>query len=182
MRMTANPTTESREPALRRYLFLAAALLQLGCGLIFTFDALAEIREFTVHSIVEILGILALAIGAVITLGQYRMLVRRNIKVERELDAASGAFQDVIEKHFVAWQLTEAEQDVALLSIKGVSIADIATMRRTRMGTIRAQSAAIYRKSGVSNRAELISVMIEDMIAGVDLTKQKSSKDLPSAG
>jgi len=47
-----------------------------------------------------------------------------------------------------------SERDVALLSIKGVSISEIADMRQTRVGTIKAQNAAIYRKSGVSNRAE----------------------------
>lgn len=50
-------------------------------------------------------------------------------------------------------------------------------MRHTREGTIRAQSASIYRKSGVSNRAELISVMIEDLIAGLNLTVHAPSGD-----
>ena len=167
--MTAPAPMETRKLRLRRSLFLAAALLQVGCGLVFATDALMELRRFTLHAVVEILGILALAIGAAITLAQYRALLRRNSKIEQELGAASGAFQDVIERHFRTWGLTDAEQDVALLSIKGVSIADIARMRNTRAGTIRAQSAAIYRKSGVSNRAELVSVMIEEMIAGVDI-------------
>lgn len=170
--MTPSDIPDDRKLVVRRYLFLAAALLQLGCGLVFASDAAMELRTFTVHAAVEILGILALVIGATITLGQYRQLLRRNSKIEQELGAASGAFQDVIEKHFQTWGLTEAEQDVALLSIKGVSVADIAQMRHTRMGTIRAQSAAIYRKSGVSNRAELISVMIEEMIEGVDIRRK----------
>ena len=50
-------------------------------------------------------------------------------------------------------------------------------MRHTREGTIRAQSASIYRKSGVSNRAELISVMIEDLIAGLNLTDHAPSQE-----
>jgi DNA-binding NarL/FixJ family response regulator len=79
-------------------------------------------------------------------------------------------FQEMIEVHFRNWGLTDAERDVALLSIKGLPIADIATMRATRAGTIKAQSAAIYRKAGVSSRAELISVVIEDLIMGLDLT------------
>lgn len=112
---------------------------------------------------------IALIIGASVTLAQYRDLLRRNTKIERELGAASGAFQEVIEQHFDAWKLTEAERDVALLSIKGVAIADIATMRQTRGGTIKAQGAAIYRKAGVSSRAELVSVMIEELIAGLEL-------------
>ncbi|MDP5086585.1 MAG: helix-turn-helix transcriptional regulator [Yoonia sp.] len=172
--MTKQGMTEERRTRLRRSLFLAAALLQLGCGLVFAFDVIVEMDNLTGHTWVELMGIIALAIGAFITVGQYRELLRRNTKIERELGAASGAFQDVIEQHFQVWQLTEAERDVALLSIKGVPIADIAVMRQTRSGTIKAQSAAIYRKSGVSSRAELISVMIEELIAGLDLTTRPS--------
>ena len=50
-----------------------------------------------------------------------------------------------------------------------MSVADIATLRKTAAGTVKAQSAAIYRKAGVSNRAEMISVLIEDLIDGVPL-------------
>jgi DNA-binding CsgD family transcriptional regulator len=154
----------------KKYLFLAAAYLQVGCGLVFAADVIIEMDHITTHTWVELLGVLALGIGAFITLAQYRALLQRNSKIELELGAASGAFQDVIEQHFRIWNLTEAERDVALLSIKGVSIADIAEMRQTRVGTIKAQSAAIYRKSNVSSRAELVSSMIEELIAGLDPT------------
>ena len=36
--------------------------------------------------------------------------------------------------------------------------------------SIKSQCAAIYRKSGVSSRAELVSVVIEDLPAGLDRT------------
>jgi DNA-binding CsgD family transcriptional regulator len=168
--MTKRPMYEDRNPALRRHLFFAAAVLQIGCGLVFANDVFAERASMSRDAWIELLGVIALAIGAVVTLAQIRNLLRRNSKIERELSAASGAFQDVVEQHFRDWKLTDAERDVALLSIKGVSISEIAVMRQTRDGTIRAQSAAIYRKSGVSSRAELISVMIEELIAGLNLT------------
>tara|TARA_R110002072_G_scaffold3163_7_gene23619 strand:- start:31 stop:573 length:543 start_codon:yes stop_codon:yes gene_type:complete len=176
--MTTRQTTEDRRLSLRRYLFLAAAALQVGCGVVFATDVVMEMDDFTGHTWVELLGVIALTIGASITLGQYRELLRRNTKVERELSVASGAFQDAIEHHFRAWNLTAAERDVALLSIKGVPLADIAAMRQTRTGTIKAQSAAIYRKSGVSGRAELVSVVIEELIAGLDLTGPTVQSDL----
>jgi DNA-binding CsgD family transcriptional regulator len=166
MRQSQKP--DDTRLALRRKLFLLAAALQLGCGIVFAGDVFIERRDITAHTWVELLGVVALAIGAAISIIQYRQLLRRNSKIERELDAASGAFQDVIEHHFRLWDLTEAECDVALLSIKGVSIADIAAMRQTRPGTIKAQNAAIYRKSGVSSRAELLSVMVEELIAGLN--------------
>ncbi|MCG6901155.1 MAG: hypothetical protein LJE68_00600 [Rhodobacter sp.] len=168
--MTNKHTAEGRRLALQRNLFLAAATLQIGCGLVFASDLFVEMHYFTRHVWLELFGVIALATGASITLAQYRRLLVRNSKVERELGAVAGDFQGVVEEHFRAWRLTEAERDVALLSIKGVSIAGIADMRQTRVGTIRAQSAAIYRKSGVSSRAELISTMVEELIAGLELT------------
>ena len=118
---------------------------------------------------IEAGAVLGLAIGAFLALREYRTLLRRNTKVERELNVASGAFQGVIEQHFDRWGLTLAERDVALFLIKGLSIADVAAMRATRDGTIKAQSAAIYRKAGVSSRSELISVMVEELIFGLGI-------------
>jgi DNA-binding CsgD family transcriptional regulator len=160
-------TLDNRGQSQRHRLFLAAAVLQVGCGLVFAFDVVTELDAFTRDTWLELAGVIALAIGATLNLSQYRHVLKRNLKVERELDAASGAFQDVIEQHFDNWGLTKAERDVALLSIKGVSIADIAVMRNTRTGTIKAQNAAIYRKSGVSSRADLVSAMVEELIDGL---------------
>jgi len=160
---------------LRRAMFLAAVILQVACLVVFIVDIAEEAGQFTLDTWREIFGVIAVIVGASVTLNQYRRLLRRNTKVERELGAVSGAFQEMIEAHFAAWQLTESERDVALLSIKGISIANIAAMRNTRAGTIKAQSAAIYRKAGVSSRADLISIVIEDLIAGLDLTAQTDS-------
>jgi len=53
---------------------------------------------------------------------------------------------------------------VAVISIKGLSIPEIATMRNTREGTVKAQNAAVYRKAGVSGRPQLLSLFIEDLM------------------
>ena len=80
--------------------------------------------------------------------------------------AARGAFLDLLDEHLTRWALTTAERDVALLAIKGLSIAEIAALRNTREGTVKAQSAAVYRKAGVSGRAQLLSLFVEDLMAG----------------
>lgn len=152
---------------LRRSLFLIAAALQIGCGVVLVVDVISEWRELDRHGIIEAGAVLGLAVGAFLSLREYRTLLRRNTKVERELNVASGAFQEVIEQHFTRWGLTTAERDVALFLIKGLSIAEVATLRDTRDGTIKAQSAAIYRKAAVSSRAELVSVMVEEIISGL---------------
>jgi DNA-binding NarL/FixJ family response regulator len=152
---------------MKRWAFVLAALLQIGCGVVFLFDLIREWQEKTLHAEVELVAVFALALGAGLFLREALQLTRRNNRIERELHAASGAFQQVMLQNFKDWGLTPAEQDVALLSIKGVPIAEIARMRDTREGTIKAQSTAIYRKVGVSSRAELIAVMVEELIGGV---------------
>ena len=72
--------------------------------------------------------------------------------METQLRQASGAFAELLEERFRAWGLTPSERDVAWFTIKGLSIADIARLRQTSDGTVKAQSNAIYRKAGVSGR------------------------------
>jgi DNA-binding NarL/FixJ family response regulator len=45
-----------------------------------------------------------------------------------------------------------------------MSIAEIATLRNTSEGTVKAQTNAIYRKAGVSGRPQLLSVFIDDLL------------------
>ncbi len=167
---TISPKTPLRL-LLKRSVFLIAAALQIGCGLVFSYDLISEWQYEKLHAGVELVAVFALALGAGLILRETFRLMQRNTRIERELGVATGAFQTVIEQHFDDWGLTTAERDVALLSIKGVSISDIARMRETREGTIKAQSTAIYRKVGVSNRAELVSVMVEELIAGLQVTR-----------
>ncbi|MFN3578474.1 MAG: helix-turn-helix transcriptional regulator, partial [Tabrizicola sp.] len=54
--------------------------------------------------------------------------------------------------------------DVALFAIKGMSTAEIAQLRSTSEGTVKAQTNAIYRKAGVTGRPQLLSLFIEDLM------------------
>ena len=53
---------------------------------------------------------------------------------------------------------------MALFAIKGLSLADIASLRKTSEGTVKAQTNAIYRKAGVTGRPQLLSLFIEDLL------------------
>ena len=61
---------------------------------------------------------------------------------------------------------------MAWFTIKGLSIADIARLRQNSEGTVKAQSNAIYRKAGVSGRAQLVSLCIEDLIDAGPLAQE----------
>jgi DNA-binding CsgD family transcriptional regulator len=74
--------------------------------------------------------------------------------------------------HFTEWGLTAAERDVALFALKGMSIAEIAELRQTSQGTVKAQTNAIYRKAGVSGRPQLLSLFVDELMdAPADASK-----------
>lgn len=121
---------------------------------------------WVVHEITEIAAALGLILGIGLGAMALRRSLRRTREAEAKLRAASGAFMDLLDERFAAWALTPAERDVALFAIKGLSIAETARLRQTSEGTVKAQTAAIYRKAGVTGRPQLLSLFIEDLMAG----------------
>lgn len=65
---------------------------------------------------------------------------------------------------FETWGLTSSERDVAILSLKGLKISEIAEYRNSREGTIKAHLNAIFRKADVSSRTELLATCLESFI------------------
>jgi DNA-binding CsgD family transcriptional regulator len=91
-------------------------------------------------------------------------LLARKAHLERQVSMAASALHDVIDAHFRDWGLTASEADVAWFTVKGLSIADIARLRGSAEGTVKSHLNAIYRKAGVANRGELLSLLIEDLM------------------
>jgi DNA-binding NarL/FixJ family response regulator len=114
---------------------------------------------------VENLMTLVLILSALSTGYALYKFHRRHLSLDRQIRVASGAFETVLQEHFDQWSLTASERDVARLAIKGLSIAEMADLRGSKEGTIKAHSAAIYRKSGVTGRLELLSLFIEEIMA-----------------
>ena len=72
---------------------------------------------------------------------------------------------DAIEVQFSRWNLTEAEREVALLLLKGLSLKEIASIRATNERTVRAQARSLYSKAGLTGRAALSAFFLEDLLA-----------------
>ncbi len=105
-----------------------------------------------------------LILGVVLGAVMLRHTTRENERMTRQLRAASTAFRELLEERFDEWGLTAAERDVALFAIKGLSTQEIASLRSTSEGTVKAQTNAIYRKAGVTGRPQLLSVFIDDLM------------------
>jgi DNA-binding CsgD family transcriptional regulator len=146
-------------------------VIQAVCALFFLADVTADLVGFDVlteglaHNTLEVTAVGALILGILLTTLEIRRIRTRQRRVEAQLKVASGAFLELLDEHFDGWGLTPSEREVALLSIKGLSIAEIAEVRQTKEGTVKAQSNAIYSKAGVSGRPQLLSLFIEELIS-----------------
>ncbi|PXW68995.1 regulatory LuxR family protein [Loktanella sp. PT4BL] len=145
-------------------------VVQFLCAIFFVSRILASILgisplSWQLYELVELGAALGLLLGVGFGWFTLRRTMVRNAVVEDQLRLASGAFMDVLEERFSAWELTPAERDVALFALKGMSTQEIAGLREVSEGTIKAQTNAIYRKAGVSGRTQLMSLFIDDLMA-----------------
>ncbi|MEQ1857230.1 MAG: LuxR C-terminal-related transcriptional regulator, partial [Longimicrobiales bacterium] len=69
-----------------------------------------------------------------------------------------------IDAQFSSWQLTSAERDVALFLLKGYSHKAIAKETQRSPQTVRQHAAAVYKKAGLTGRAELSAFFLEDLM------------------
>jgi len=118
-----------------------------------------QLREL--FQIGAVLGLLLGSVLGAIALVRSRA---RQVRIEAQLRAASGAFADLLDERFLDWGLTPAERDVAWFAVKGMSTLEISNLRSTSEGTVKAQSNAIYRKAGVSGRYQLLSLFVDELM------------------
>lgn len=183
---------ERRPARLRRRLsaqvpLWGALLLQFGSAIVFLyllFGAQLGLRtqpvNWAVHEAIELAAAAGLIIGTISSSVALRLARRRMVAIEAQLRAASGAFHDLLEERMSDWALTPAEREVALFAIKGMTTAEIAQLRATSEGTVKAQTAAVYRKAGVSSRPQLLSLFIEELMDdGLRLPDAQRQRALP---
>jgi DNA-binding CsgD family transcriptional regulator len=155
-------TTDRRRPA-----FVAGfLLLQTVAAVFFVGDAVGDlvIAPTSSHAIFESLVAAALVMGVIFGGLELRRALEKMRAQETALAVASGALYDVIRAQFAQWGLTAAEEDVGFLALKGLDVAEIADMRGSAQGTVRAQLTKVYSKAGVSNRAQFGALFVEDLL------------------
>lgn len=98
----------------------------------------------------------------------------------RILEGLSAAMNE----QFDAWKLTPAEQETALMLLKGYSHKRIGRLTDRSDRTVRQHAVAVYRKAGVSGRSGLSGFFLEDLylpVGGVPETAVEESTD-PTSG
>jgi DNA-binding CsgD family transcriptional regulator len=160
-----------------RILLFLAVFIQVSSAGFFVSDILltlfgvrANPVSWQTRELLQIGAALGLVLGLIPASLVLRHSLRTSARASSQLQAVSGAFGELLRQRFSEWGLTRAERDVALFAIKGMGIAEIATLRNRSQGTVKAQTNAIYRKAGVSSHAQLLSLFIEElMVDGLDV-------------
>ena len=156
-------------------------LIQIASAGFFTLKILSELFlwqitfvPWEIQEVLEVLssfGLLFGVISSVILISYASQHVRR---VNTQLDAAAGGFQQHIERQFDEWRLTPSERVVALLVIKGFSNVEIAKLRGTTESTIKSQVTSIFRKAKLTSRLQLVVCVIDDIVSAIPTDTQES--------
>lgn len=156
----------------RSLVWSASALFAL-IALLIAFDLFTDRDEGVglAHVMIEFAVLIAAVGGIAMLLRAFRQtrshLVRALGEAERwrsehrELVRGLGA---AIQSQFAQWGLTEAEGEIGLFLLKGLSHKEIAEYRRTSERTVREQARALYRKSGLAGRNELSAFFLEELV------------------
>lgn len=173
--------TELIDPRTRTWALVA---IGVGIALFVALEILEEPDISTLNLALELVGIVPVVLTSVGLAVLFRMAVRQredHLTLIRDLEVARMQGQrwrseartllnglgDAIDTQFSRWNLTEAEREVALLLLKGLSLKDIAAIRASTERTVRAQARSLYSKAGLTGRAALSAFFLEDLLAPI---------------
>lgn len=148
---------------------ITVVIVQFICAGLFLWNILSSVfglgaLSWQVSEYIE----LATSFGLWLGVGFGTVILRRSLSrarfAETRLRAASAEFMELMHERFESWCLTPAEKDVALFAIKGLNTSEIAALRNTSEGTVKAQTNSIFRKAGVTGRPQLLSLFIDDLM------------------
>ena len=156
-----------------RMVLVAIILLQLIFTGFYLVDFVLDVFGFRkapmsweYYEAVQAATIVGLVLGMVLGVTMLVNLIRRQRQVASSMMAARGAFHELMQERFDQWGLSPSERDVATFTIKGLNNEEIAALRGKSVGTIKSQCNAIFRKAGVSGRAQLVSLFMEELTEG----------------
>lgn len=160
----------------RRFLAFIMFVIVLFVGADLFNDSLEGVK-FS-HLVLELVVALGAAAGFFILMKDsfrksHQLVQSREVILEREKEVERWKLESqkyiqglsvAIDAQLARWSLSPSEKEVALLILKGLSLREIAELHNTAEKTVRAQSVAIYSKSGLAGRSELAAFFLEDLL------------------
>ena len=159
-----------RSPSRRLRSAIAIVVLQALAALFFVIDSITDV-ELSPGGILADFSWLevGIAMGSCSPESAWVPCLRassssKRASANRSSRVAQGALAEVISQRFAEWKLSGAETDVAMFSLKGCTIGEIARMRGSAEGTVRAQLSQVYAKAGVTSQPTLVALFIEELL------------------
>ena len=173
---SARTKPEQSKRRIGRYFLYGAFALQAVCAFFFVGELWSEILglrktpiPYAWQEFIQVFASFGIMAGVIAT-GIFVRHGMDHVKhLDRQIDVASGNYQEHLISIFDGWALSPSERSVAIYAMKGFSNAEIAELRKTSPATIKSQTNAIYRKSGLGNRPQLIAFLVEELLAGIEL-------------
>jgi DNA-binding CsgD family transcriptional regulator len=156
-----------------------------GIGLYLGLELIEEPEMTPLQLLLELVDIVPVVLTSVGVALLFQVSQRQHdehVKVIRDLEIARiqgqrwrsearthlNGLGQAINEQFSRWNLTDAEREVALLLLKGLSTKEIAAVRAASERTVREQARSIYTKSGLTGRAALSAFFLEDLLAPIE--------------
>lgn len=154
---------------------IVLSLIHLVCAIILTIDIALEIyatisvaAQEAEHGalllVSEILATVLLYFAFYQSLRQLMTLRAALRRMQERLAGVRNEFAGLVDHRFHEWGLSPAETEIALLTVKGLRIGEIAVMRGCCEGTVKSHLTSIFKKSGVSSRPELLAHFVDDFL------------------
>ncbi len=86
-------------------------------------------------------------------------------RAEAWVQEAREQMSRVVSRQFEQWGLSESEQAIGWLMLKGFSLKEIALLRDTQEKTVRQQASSIYRKANLPGRHAFSGWFFEDWMS-----------------
>lgn len=163
----------------------AAAAVVAGIALFLAIEWFEEPRATPLDLLLELLKVAPVVVTSVGVAVLFRVTQRQrdeHLQVIRDLEVARlqgqrwrsesrtllNGLGEAIDAQFTRWSLTDAEREVALLLLKGLSTKEIAAVRAGSERTVREHARSIYSKAGLTGRAALSAFFLEDLLAPIE--------------
>ena len=158
----------------------------IGAGsfaLLLTIEVVTEADDLSLLDVtfdaVTLLLTIGAAVGVALLVQRMQAQHEEKMSLIRDLDTARtegqgwrnkvqshlNGLRAEITKQFRDWGMTDAEQEVGLLILKGLSHKEIASLRGTTEATVRQQAQSIYARSKLPGKSAFSAYFLEDLFS-----------------
>lgn len=113
---------------------------------------------------IEIISFISIVFGLIAMFGLIKSINKENQIKDDKINIFQGDFENAVNTHFKNWNLTKSEHEIGMLLLKGLDLSEIASIRDSKIGTIKVHCNKIYKKSNCKSRAEFMSILMDDII------------------